>query len=582
MKRHRIEIRHRMPSLRQQLVLIFLAVAIPLAVLLSVLQYLSALSARDRMSASAASNLELFTSTLANQMASTESYLLNTSQNNARFRSLSEADDRTQCYLDLYEIMQGFPSVLATNDSLMAVFLYSGTNNLSVGRYNTVEGTSAERVSRKLELESYLTDFRLRSSRAQTNWYLRTVGDSLYLMRTVEYRNAALTAVIDVEQVFSSLLKSYGLDGETFVYSGDSLLIGDADACPQQLEWNEKGYCMVKRGRRQYIAVQCEIQTLTVLYLTPYQRISTGYTTYEILLTVALVFSALSIPFLIFYLKHEIIMPMGRLVATMDRIGSGELTARPDIDYRNAEFTRVNETFNRMIDQITQLKIDSYEKELEARRNEMTALKLQIRPHFVLNCLKSVYAMVQTGSAEDAQQLILLLSRYLRYILSFNQTTTSLQTEVEQCANYASLSSVGQAEPVELVCEIDPAMSDLPIPPVSLLTLVENSIKHGKVIGRPLRLFITAKLLQTEQSRVANITVSDTGGGFSPEDLKQLNSAMPQEENGHHVGLHNVIRRLQLLYGEQTAVAFANRRGGGARVELFLPLDADKTGQDEG
>lgn len=582
MKLHRIEIRHRMPSLRQQLVLIFLAVAIPLAVLLSVLQYLSALSARDRMSASAASNLELFTSTLANQMASTESYLLNTSQNNARFRSLSEADDRTQCYLDLYEIMQGFPSVLATNDSLMAVFLYSGTNNLSVGRYNTVEGTSAERVSRKLELESYLTDFRLRSSRAQTNWYLRTVGDSLYLMRTVEYRNAALTAVIDVEQVFSSLLKSYGLDGETFVYSGDSLLIGDADACPQQLEWSEKGYCMVKRGRQQYIAVQCEIQTLTVLYLTPYQRISTGYTTYEILLTVALVFSALSIPFLIFYLKHEIIMPMGRLVATMDRIGSGELTARPDIDYRNAEFTRVNETFNRMIDQITQLKIDSYEKELEARRNEMTALKLQIRPHFVLNCLKSVYAMVQTGSAEDAQQLILLLSRYLRYILSFNQTTTSLQTEVEQCANYASLSSVGQAEPVELVCEIDPAMSDLPIPPVSLLTLVENSIKHGKVIGRPLRLFITAKLLQTEQSRVANITVSDTGGGFSPEDLKQLNSAMPQEENGHHVGLHNVIRRLQLLYGEQTAVAFANRRGGGARVELFLPLDADKTGQDEG
>lgn len=51
----------------------------------------------------------------------------------------------------------------------------------------------------------------------------------------------------------------------------------------------------------------------------------------------------------------------------------------------------------------------------------MTALKLQIRPHFVLNCLKSVYAMVQTGSREDAQQLILLLSRYLRYILSLQR-----------------------------------------------------------------------------------------------------------------------------------------------------------------
>lgn len=112
---------------------------------------------------------------------------------------------------------------------------------------------------------------------------------------------------------------------------------------------------------------------------------------------------------------------MTALVSTMDRIGRGELSVRSSVDYRNAEFTQVNETFNRMIDQITQLKIDGYEKELEARRNEMTALKLQIRPHFVLNCLKSVYAMVQTGSREDAQQLILLLSRYLRYILSLQR-----------------------------------------------------------------------------------------------------------------------------------------------------------------
>ena len=90
---------------------------------------------------------------------------------------------------------------------------------------------------------------------------------------------------------------------------------------------------------------------------------------------------------------------MTALVSTMDRIGRGELSVRSSVDYRNAEFTQVNETFNRMIDQITQLKIDGYEKELEARRNEMTALKLQIRPHFVLNCLKSVYAWCRPAAA---------------------------------------------------------------------------------------------------------------------------------------------------------------------------------------
>lgn len=112
------------------------------------------------------------------------------------------------------------------------------------------------------------------------------------------------------------------------------------------------------------------------------------------------------------------------------------------------------------------------------------------------------------------------------------------------------------------------------MPPVSLLTLVENSVKHGKMIGKTLKITITAKLLETEEGCMADLSVADNGTGFTAGDLKQLNSAAPQEEIGQHVGLFNVVRRLQLLYGEQAAIAFTNnRRGGGARVELFLPID---------
>ena len=111
------------------------------------------------------------------------------------------------------------------------------------------------------------------------------------------------------------------------------------------------------------------------------------------------------------------------------------------------------------------------------------------------------------------------------------------------------------------------------LPPVSLLTLVENSVKHGKMIGKTLKITITAKLLETEEGCMADLSVADNGTGFTAGDLKQLNCAAPQEENGQHVGLFNVVRRLQLLYGEKAAIAFTNnRRGGGARVELFLPI----------
>ena len=224
--------------------------------------------------------------------------------------------------------------------------------------------------------------------------------------------------------------------------------------------------------------------------------------------------------------------------------------------------------------------IDQYEKEIEARCNEMTALKLQIRPHFVLNCMKSVYALVQTGLREDAQQLILLLSRYLRYILSFTSNMAPLSSEVEQCCNYADLSSIGQPEPIQVICSLDKELSSLPLPQVSLLTLVENSVKHGRVIGRPLRITITARRLRTEDGWVAKLTVADNGNGFSAQELQSLNRELPQEKEGSHVGLRNVVRRTQLLYGDGMAVAFANK--GGARIELFLPLDTALNRAKEG
>ena len=534
--------------------MIFLGIAIPIGILLGLLLFFSGLYNRNRLAAAASGGLDMFTTNFENQLDSVENYLLNLSLNDATFRSLSEQTDRTRAYLDAYEIAQGFPAVLAANDVLMGVVLRSGSGNLYVGRY----GAAAQQLKQKLNLEAYLGQPGQTNKMMTRGWYLRTIGQRLYLLRSVFYQKASLTAAVDLRLVFEELVKDYGLDGRVIVMNDSgNVLVGDAKLLPTKMEWNSAGYCLTKVGRDSRLVVRKQVKALTVLYLVPYQHFGVDFAPYQILLVMGAVFVLLAIPFLLFYMKQEIFAPMTALVSTMDRIGRGELSVRSSVDYRNAEFTQVNETFNRMIDQITQLKIDGYEKELEARR-----------------CLKSVYAMVQTGSREDAQQLILLLSRYLRYILSFTATTTPLHTEIEQCCNYAELSSVGQNDPVEVVCEIDPELSELPLPPVSLLTLVENSVKHGKMIGKTLKITITAKLLETEEGCMADLSVADNGTGFTAGDLKQLNSAAPQEENGQHVGLFNVVRRLQLLYGEKAAIAFTNnRRGGGARVELFLPID---------
>ena len=575
----------RRPSLKRQLLVMFLCVIIPVSVLLSLLLVSAADYSRSRLAHTSASGLQMFASTLERQMLSVESYLVNLSLNDETFRTLSAENSRTRCYLDICAVAQSFPALLAANDTLMGLVLVNSANGMYRGRYSAAAPSDGAALELNLALEGYVTRIDFARYLDTEGWYIDRVGGRLCLLRSVAAQKASITAAIDLQAVFEELLPGYGLEGETLVYARGAdgsrrLLLGDEAALPGAVRWHPEGYGVAGHGNKARLVVRRAAQMLELYYVFPYQHRGLAFGSYEMLLILASVFVVTAIPFLLAYMRQEIFRPMGLLVRTMNRISSGELSARSDVDYRNAEFTQVNETFNHMIDQITRLKIDQYEKELEARRNEMTALKLQIRPHFILNCLKSVYGMVQTGSRQDAQTLILLLSRHLRYILSFTTNTIPLRSEVEQCCNYAELSSVGQPDPVELRCEVDRELGGIPVPQVSLLTLVENSIKHGRVIGRPLSIDIAARVLKTEEGWVANLTVSDNGAGFSPGQLARLNRGLPEEEGSSHVGLHNVVRRLQLLYGPQAAVAFANRSGGGARVEMFLPLDDGPAARD--
>ena len=563
-------------SLKRHLMLIFWGIAVPMVLILAVLLYYSAEDSRSRLARSAESNLQLFSATLTKQMESVEDYMLDLSLNNERFRRLGEQSTRTQAYLDTYEIAHGLPPILAANDTLMGMILYSRSNNIYVGEYGSVYGNSAQRLQQKLAVEDQLIQLDIAYTINTTGWYTETVEDRLLLLRSVSYHTVYLTTAIDLNMVFEELTHDYGLDGTVLVYDNTGkLLIGDADYDQiDRIHWDANGYGTAKMQGKSLLAVENTVQTLKIYYLTPYGITNMELGTQRLLLILATVVVMMAIPFLLYYMRQVVFKPMSALVETMGRIGRGDLSARPDADFRNAEFVQVNETFNQMIDQITTLKIDRYEQELEAKRNEMTALKLQIRPHFILNCLKNIYALAQTGSTADIQTLILLLSRYLRYILSYTQDTIPLKVEIEQCCNYADLSGVGQVGPVEVICDIDKALAEMPVPPVSMLTLVENSVKHGRVGDRTLQIWLAAKLLKSEECCIANLSVTDNGNGFSQQDLQQLNGRIPPEQDGNHVGLYNVIRRLRFQYGEKVEVAFANGHNGGARVELFIPLGA--------
>lgn len=170
---------------------------------------------------------------------------------------------------------------------------------------------------------------------------------------------------------------------------------------------------------------------------------------------------------------------------------------------------------------------------LQQQSTELALLKAQVNPHFFFNTLNNIYSLVYKKS-EDAPAALLKLSEIMRYMLYETKSdTVPLSKELVHLENYLELEKLRFKESafVSYKTKGDPA--GFMIPPLLLLTFVENAFKHGKrqveYPGIIIRLRIGAEAL--------NFTVINY-----TQDL----SALRKETEG--IGLQNVTRRLELLY----------------------------------
>lgn len=166
---------------------------------------------------------------------------------------------------------------------------------------------------------------------------------------------------------------------------------------------------------------------------------------------------------------------------------------------------------------------------------ELQSLKNQISPHFLLNTLNNIYALVMLDQSK-AQEAIMNLSRLLSHMLYQNRDTyTTLEREVDFVRRYVDLmrlrvSSGVQVEFVDNVKEC----GMLPVPPFIYISLVENAFKHG---------------IRVNEGYISIHIIGSTDSGAICADIRNSNHPKsPDDKSGHGVGLQLVRRRLELLY----------------------------------
>ena len=196
----------------------------------------------------------------------------------------------------------------------------------------------------------------------------------------------------------------------------------------------------------------------------------------------------------------------------------------------------------------------------EAERR-LTLLQAQVEPHFLFNALASIRALVGP-SPRRAEDALDALVAYLRSAIPVlregdNEASSTLGRQVDLCAAYLELMRVRMGERLAFSVDVPEALRARPFPPLLLISLVENAVKHG-VEPQPGPGDITVRASMAGESLV--VRVIDDGAGL-------------RAGVGGGVGLANVREQLALRFGDRASFALTGSREGGTVAQIVVPLD---------
>lgn len=211
-------------------------------------------------------------------------------------------------------------------------------------------------------------------------------------------------------------------------------------------------------------------------------------------------------------------------------------------------------------------------KEQQQKLAEMTALQLQISPHFLFNTLQTLdfKALEYTGSPTAVNRIIEALSDLLKYSLEKPTSLVTLGNEIDSLKKYDCIQRYRYEDKYILYYEYDEEIRDLPFMRLILQPLIENSLYHGI---KPLEGTGFIKLKIFLRREFLHFSVIDTGVGMTKQEVKDLLLKINQAKS-ERIGLTNVNNRLIMQYGEDSKLRILSKKGMGTCISFRIPLSS--------
>ena len=199
-----------------------------------------------------------------------------------------------------------------------------------------------------------------------------------------------------------------------------------------------------------------------------------------------------------------------------------------------------------------------------ATKMELKMLQSQINPHFLFNTINTIASLTRTDPVQ-ARTLLREFAKFYRSTLEDSRDLIEFQREVEQTQRYFmfELARFGE-DRLELICDIQPEVNEMMVPPFLLQPLVENAVRHAMPSEGKLTIRVTG--MRTGDDVI--VSVIDDGNGMTQEACQNI--LHPSSTQGMGIAVGNVHDRICGYFGPGTRLEAESELGKGTTVRLVL------------
>ena len=268
-------------------------------------------------------------------------------------------------------------------------------------------------------------------------------------------------------------------------------------------------------------------------------------------------------------LEKRVFQPINRMKELITFISRGRFDIKlHDDSYQEIE--ELSDKLDMMIDKVSALTREVYEKEMLATQANIKTLQDQINPHFLLNTLNSLKLMAINSQNADIIKTIDTLGNLMHYGLFDQDKKVSIKEELGSIQNYVAINQIRFKKSIILSIDCPETLFNHQTLKLLLQPVVENSIKYGFRTDRPLEI----KVLVSTSSRVTSFVISDNGNGIEEGRLKYIQGCLEAEGavgSSHNLGLINVNSRIKMQYGWKYGLSISSKVEEGTVITIRIP-----------